>query len=68
MAPGTTTDVEIGEAFIVVSGAGRVEFTDSTPGIDLRPGDLVHLAEGAATTWTVTETLRKIYLCPANAV
>lgn len=28
----------------------------------LGPGDVVRLAEGARTVWTVTETLRKVYL------
>ncbi len=30
--------------------------------ITLAAGDVVHLAKGTKTVWTVTETLRKVYL------
>jgi uncharacterized cupin superfamily protein len=30
--------------------------------LTLKAGDVVRLAEGAETIWTVTETLRKVYL------
>lgn len=62
MTPGTMTDVEADEVFVVLAGAATVEFADGTPSLQLRPGDVVRLAAGARTTWTVTETLRKIYL------
>ncbi|MCF6389333.1 cupin domain-containing protein [Mycobacterium sp. MBM] len=62
MTPGTMTDVEADEVFVVLTGAATVEFNDGTPALQLRPGDVGRLAAGAQTTWTVTETLRKIYL------
>jgi uncharacterized protein len=62
MTPGVMTDVEADEVFVVLSGAATVEFADGTPALRLGPGDVVRLAEGARTVWTVTETLRKVYL------
>lgn len=59
--PGTDTDVEADEVFVVLRGAGEVRFADGSA-IALRPGTLVHLREGDATTWTITERLRKLYL------
>nr|WP_231991965.1 cupin domain-containing protein [Mycobacterium sp. ACS4331] len=62
MTPGVMTDVEADEVFVVLSGAGTVEFADGTAPLHLGPGDVVRLAAGAQTVWTVTETLRKVYL------
>ncbi|EID16790.1 cupin domain-containing protein [Mycolicibacterium phlei] len=62
MSPGVMTDVEADEVFVVLSGAATVEFADGTPALTLGPGDVVRLAAGAQTVWTVTETLRKVYL------
>jgi uncharacterized protein len=62
MTPGTMTDVEADEIFVVLSGAATVEFADGTAPLQLGAGDVGRLAAGAETTWTVTETLRKIYL------
>ena len=62
MSVGTMTDVEVDEVFVVLSGAATVEFADGTAALRLRAGDIGRLAAGAETTWTVTETLRKIYL------
>ncbi|OPE53650.1 cupin [Mycolicibacterium diernhoferi] len=62
MSVGTMTDIEADEAFVVLSGAATVEFADGSPSLRLRAGDIGRLAAGAETTWTVTETLRKIYL------
>ncbi len=59
--PGTDTDVEADEVFLVLGGAGTVTFEDGSE-IDLRPGVLVRLHEGDRTTWVVTERLRKLYL------
>ena len=63
---GTSTDVEADEIFVVLSGHGSVEieaFGDSPAAtLELRPGSVVRLAEGMRTTWTVTETLRKLYV------
>lgn len=62
MTPGLMTDVEADEVFVVLSGSATVQFDDATPALSIGPGDVVRLAEGTRTTWTVTETLRKVYL------
>ena len=62
MTPGVMRDVEADELFLVIAGAAIVEFADGTAPLRLKPGDVVRLAEGTETVWTVTETLRKIYL------
>ncbi|WP_430330746.1 cupin domain-containing protein [Rhodococcus sp. ACT016] len=61
-SPGTSRDVEADEVFFVVDGRGTVEFDDGSPTVDLRPGSLVRLHAGQRTVWTVSETLRKIYI------
>ncbi|WP_460772661.1 cupin domain-containing protein [Microbacterium sp. GXF7504] len=63
MTPGTATDVEADEVFVVLSGRARVVFTDrDLAPIEIGPGDIVRLEHGMRTEWTVTETLRKVYL------
>lgn len=69
MTPGTATDVEVDEICIVLSGRATVRF-DETAGsdavagteVELGPGAVLRFTEGMHTTWTVHETLRKIYL------
>lgn len=65
LSQGCATDVEEDEVFVVVSGAGhlRVERIDET--ITLSPGAGVRLFAGDRTTWTIHETLRKVYLSAA---
>ena len=58
--PGRVTDVEADEMFVVVSGRATIEFEDGTS-IDVGPGDVCVLEEGARTVWTIQETLRKAY-------
>lgn len=62
MTPGVATDVEVDEVFVVLSGAATIEFGDAHPTLHVGPGDVVRLTAGAETVWTVTETIRKIYL------
>lgn len=62
MTPGVMRDVEADEVFVVLAGAAIVEFDDGTTPLSLSAGDVVRLAEGARTVWTVTDTLRKVYL------
>ena len=62
MTPGVTKDVEADEVFVVISGAATIEFATGAATLHVGPGDVVHLAAGAETVWTVTETLRKVYL------
>jgi uncharacterized protein len=59
--PGTDTDVEVDEVFLVLAGAGTVTFEDGSS-IALHPGVVVRLVEGDRTTWTITARLRKLYL------
>ena len=69
-APGVQTDVEVDEVFVVLAGAATVEVEDG-PVFDLRPGTVVRLFAGDRTTWTVTESLRKLYVAldePAGGV
>lgn len=61
MTPGTATDVEVDEVFVVLSGSGTVSFDDGEE-VDLHPGSVVRLRAGEATTWVVRETIRKIYV------
>ena len=58
---GVVTDVEVDEAFVVLSGRGRVEFEDGSS-IALAAGTAVRLRAGDRTRWIVYETLRKIYV------
>lgn len=62
MSPSVTTDVEVDEFFVVLAGAATVSFADGSPALQLQAGSVGHLAAGTATTWTVSETLRKIYI------
>ena len=62
MSPSVTTDVEVDEFFIVLSGRATVAFTDGTPELLLKPGTVGRLSAGTATVWSVSETLRKIYV------
>lgn len=60
MTPGTATDTEANEMFVVVSGRATITPDGGEP-FDVGPGDLGVLEEGARTTWVVHETLRKAY-------
>jgi len=62
MSPGAMRDIEVDEVFLVLSGAATVDFDDDGRSIRLAPGDVVRLTAGMRTVWTVTETLRKLYL------
>lgn len=61
MTPGTATDVEVDEVFVVLAGRATVTFDDGTA-LHLAPGSAVRLHAGDRTTWTVHETLRKVYV------
>ena len=61
--PGTSTDVEVDEVFVVLSGSATVSFEHpSLAAIELRPGSVVRLSAGMRTVWTVRQTLRKVYI------
>jgi uncharacterized protein len=61
MAPGQDRDTEADEVFVVLAGAGSVAFEDGAS-VTLGPGVVVRLRAGERTVWTVTETLRKLYV------
>ena len=60
ITPGVVTDVEADEMFVVLSGRATVEI-DGGDTLEIGPGDVVLLDEGARTTWRVHETLRKVF-------
>jgi hypothetical protein len=65
MTPGAMTDVEADELFIVLFGAATVDLVDDGTTITLSPGSVVRLTAGMKTIWTVTESLRKVYVTPS---
>ncbi|MGG6383207.1 cupin domain-containing protein [Paenarthrobacter sp. NEAU-H11] len=64
MSAGAVHDVEVEEIFVVISGSATVELHhDGGASLaKLAPGSLMRLSKGTRTTWTVHETLRKVYL------
>ena len=58
---GVSTDVEADEIFVVLQGSATIEVVDG-PALEVGPGDVGFLPAGARTTWTVHDTLRKIYI------
>lgn len=58
---GVSRDVEADEVFVVLSGRARIEVAGG-PVLEVGPGDVGLLAAGSRTTWTVHETLRKVYV------
>ncbi|RWZ59709.1 DUF861 domain-containing protein [Labedella populi] len=64
MESGVATDTESDEIFVVLTGSASVELLDVGASLTLAPGDLVRLEAGTRTRWTVTATLRKLYLAP----
>jgi uncharacterized cupin superfamily protein len=63
---GVSTDTEVDEVFIVISGGATIEFTDDdTPPLEVTAGDIVRLSAGAKTRWIVRDHIRKVYFVPA---
>ncbi|MEU6217883.1 cupin domain-containing protein [Streptomyces sp. NPDC047022] len=60
ITPSVVTDTEADEVFVVVSGSATIEI-EGGPTLHVGPGDMAVLHEGDRTTWTVHETLRKVY-------
>lgn len=58
---GESTDTEVEEVFVVVSGRGTVTCEQGGV-IDLTPGTIGILPAGSRTTWKITETLRKVWI------
>lgn len=68
--PGTDTDVEVDEVFVVLAGTGTVTIHDDTGDgteVALSPGAVVRLAEGDRTTWHLAERLLKLYVTAEGA-
>lgn len=61
MEPGVAQDTEVDEVCVMLAGRGSVTFEDGEV-VELAPGVAVRLRAGERTTWTVTETLRKVYV------
>ena len=55
--PGTFTDVEASETFVVLAGRATIAFEGGE--VEVGPGDVCELEAGAETVWTVHETLLK---------
>lgn len=66
ITPGTVTDVEADEMFVVISGRATIA-VEGGPVFNVGPGDVCILSEGDRTTWTVHETLRKVYQISSTA-
>ena len=58
---GVSTDVEADEVFVVLTGSATIA-VEGAPDLHVGPGDVGVLPAGARTTWTVHETLRKVYV------
>jgi hypothetical protein len=61
MTPGVTHDVEAHELLVVLAGRATIEFEGGDT-VELRAGSVMRFEPGSRTTWTVHETLRKVYL------
>jgi uncharacterized cupin superfamily protein len=71
MSVGAMSDLETDEVFVVIAGRATVRFDrdqihrevlPEETVLHLAPGSVARLAAGQKTVWTVTETLRKIYI------
>ena len=62
MTPGVATDTEVDEVFVVLRGEALVEFVDGSPALTLTAGSAGRFVAGTHTRWSVTKTLRKIYV------
>jgi len=62
MSPGSMSDVETDEVCVILTGAATVEFIDLERTVELLPGTVLRLDNGSRTIWTVTQTLRKVWI------
>jgi len=58
---GESTDTEVEEVFVVISGRGTVT-CDQGGVIELAPGMIGILPAGSRTTWQITEPIRKVWI------
>jgi uncharacterized cupin superfamily protein len=59
---GVSSDVEVDEVFVILSGKGRVYVNGAI--LELYPGVVGTLTAGAETRWEIDETIRKVYVFP----
>ena len=59
---GVSTDVEVDEVSVILSGLGTVEDLDTGEEAQLAPGTVLRLAAGVRTRWTIVEPIRKVYV------
>jgi len=57
---GIVTDVEADETFVVLSGRATIEHDGARH--EVGPGDVCVLPAGAATRWTIHETVTKVFV------
>jgi uncharacterized cupin superfamily protein len=62
MTVGSMRDVEADEVFVVIAGRATVSFDADDRVMDLGAGSVARLRAGEQTVWTVTETIRKVYI------
>jgi uncharacterized cupin superfamily protein len=62
LTEGAVTDTEEDEVFVILSGRATLEFDGREGALHLYPGVIGRLEAGSRTRWTVTETLRKVYV------
>jgi uncharacterized cupin superfamily protein len=58
--PGTFSDTELEESFVVVEGEAEVRFRDGSA-VNLKAGDTHRFEAGEQTVWQVTSPLVKCY-------
>jgi uncharacterized cupin superfamily protein len=58
---GVSTDVEVDEVFVVLSGRATIEI-EGGPALEVGPGDVGSYPPGTRTRWTIHEPLRKVYV------
>ena len=63
MTSGAMGDTEVDEVFVVLSGSALIDF-EGGRSIRVSAGNVVKLDAGARTVWTVTDTIRKVYVTP----
>jgi uncharacterized cupin superfamily protein len=62
MSVGAMRDVESDEVFVVIAGRATVTFDADDRVMNLTAGSVARLCAGEHSVWTVTETIRKVYL------
>lgn len=70
-AAGTSTDIEVEEVSVVISGRARIDFASpALPSIEIGPGDVIRLEAGMKTVWAVTvdaaQDLRRLRRPPTS--